>query len=57
MAPGWTTRTAPDGIGVITTTPTGHTIRSDPPPPPTSPPWADYSRFEAKLLRHLRRAA
>jgi len=57
MAAGWTTRTAPDGIGVITTTPTGHTIRSDPPPPPTSPPWADHSPIEARLLRHLRRVA
>jgi len=24
---------------------------------PTSPPWADHSHFEARLLRHLRRAS
>ena len=57
MAAGWTTRTAPDGIGVITTTPTGHTIRSDPPPPPRSQPWQGHSTLEARLLRHLRRVA
>ncbi|HEY5150118.1 MAG TPA: HNH endonuclease signature motif containing protein, partial [Mycobacterium sp.] len=57
MTPGWTTKADADGIGVITTTPTGHTIRSDPPPPPKSQPWADHSPLEARLLRHLRRAA
>ncbi len=39
-APGWISRPAPDGAGhqVTTTTPTGHTYTSRPPPLPGAPP-------------------
>jgi len=56
QAPGWTTRVQPDGVGIITTTPTGHTIRSDPPPPPRSRRWNEESPLETRLSRLLRAA-
>ncbi len=40
-APGWNHQAAGDGTGILITTPTGHTTRSDPPPPPRSIPWAE----------------
>ena len=53
-APGWSSRVDPDGIGIVITTPTGHTIRSDPPLPPRSKPWAEeQSPLEARLRRLL----
>ena len=39
QTPGWTSHITPDGTGILITTPTGHTTRSDPPPPPRSPSW------------------
>ncbi len=39
QAPGWNHQATGDGVGILTTTPTGHTTRSDPPPPPRSTPW------------------
>ena len=39
QAPGWRT-TNPNEAGTTITTPTGHTARSQPPPPPRSQPWA-----------------
>ena len=44
--PGWTTSRLPDGT-IHTTTPTGHSYDSRPPPPPRSDPWA------AELVRVL----
>jgi hypothetical protein len=40
QTPGWTSHITPDGTGILITTPTGHTTRSDPPRPPQSEPWA-----------------
>ncbi len=39
QAPGWNHQATGDGVGILITTPTGHTTRSDPPPPPRSAPW------------------
>ena len=56
---GWSSRVEPNGHTIMTTTPTGHTHRSDPPRPPTSPPWQqvpprpDVSFVEARLRRIL----
>ncbi len=41
QAPGWTHQATGDGTGILITTPTGHTTRSDPPPPPRSAPWGE----------------
>ncbi len=48
-APGWRSRPDGDGIGVVLTTPTGHSTRSEPPAPPRSSPWAELSSFEAAV--------
>ena len=48
-SPGWITTAEPDNIGITITTPTGHTFRSDPPPPPRSAPWIRDSPLEARL--------
>lgn len=47
-APGWRADLQPDGIGIVITTPTGHTVRSDPPPPPRSKPWTPPLRKEPR---------
>ena len=52
-APGWTTHPDPDHVGIHLTTPTGHTIRSDPPPPPRSPSWTQGSPDEAQPSRRM----
>lgn len=39
-SPGWASRIDEDG-GITVTTPTGHSYRSVPPPPPKSEPWPD----------------
>ncbi len=53
--PGW--RSAVDPNGITVTTPTGHTVRSVPPLPPRSTPWAEdrpieYRPIEYRPMRH-----
>ena len=45
---GWRSRVNRAGT-IATTTPTGHTYRSNPPPLPTSPPWPVISHIEEHL--------
>ena len=50
QASGWRSRVNRDG-SIDTTTPTGHTYPSNPPPLPTSPPWPVISHIEEHLAR------
>ena len=50
QAPHWLARARTDGT-ISTTTPTGHTYPSTPPPPPRSQPWADTSFTEHRLAQ------
>ena len=43
----------PDGTAITITTPTGHTTRSEPPPPPQSIHWIEQSVIEERLYRWL----
>jgi hypothetical protein len=43
----WTSRVDPNGHTITTTTPTGHTHRSDPPRPPRSEPWVQAPNLGA----------
>jgi hypothetical protein len=52
--PGWSSRVDPDGITITITTPTGHTIRTTPPPPPRSTPWAEDRPIEYRPREHRR---
>ncbi len=59
-ASGWQSQTRSDDQSernsdntVQITTPTGHTYRSEPPRPPTSPPWPDISFIEAQFSQMI----
>jgi hypothetical protein len=50
QAPGWRSQAGEGGV-VSTTTPTGHSYSSSPPPLPTSSPWPAVSTFEKRLAQ------
>jgi hypothetical protein len=52
-APGWLATADPDGIGITTITPTGHTARSEPPLPPRSQHQVEMSYLMARLRNTL----
>ncbi len=56
QAPEWRSQAGRNGV-IETTTPTGHTYPSHPPPPPTSGPWPDISSVELHLTLSILDAA